>query len=121
MNNKKCNYNFMKIIQIYVEENDKNYDLVIGQNQNENDKIIKSSSSNDIWFHLDKLSGPHFVFKTQTDEIPKKYLNQIAVLFREYKNGLPNRYTVIYTYIKNVKLTNTPGLVIPCKTKNIKC
>ena len=103
----------MKTIEIYVEENDKNYDLVIGQNQNENDKIIKTSSPNDIWFHLDKLSGPHFVFKTQTD--------QIAVLFREYKNGLPNRYIVIYTCIKNVKLTNTPGLVIPCKTKSIKC
>ena len=111
----------MKLFEVYIPNINKTIIYKIGSNANDNFNIIDQSKSNDIWFHLDKLSGPHFVFKTQTDEIPKKYLNQIAVLFREYKNGLPNRYIVIYTCIKNVKLTNTPGLVIPCKTKSIKC
>lgn len=104
---------------IYVEENDKSYDLLIGKNQLANDHILKSCSQNDIWFHLENISGPHFVLKNHGDTVPKRYLNRIASLFQEFKNGLPNRYSVIYTEVKNVKLTNVPGKVNVSKTKRI--
>lgn len=110
----------MKDIKIYIPENDNEYTLLIGQNQNENDFILKKCDQNDTWFHLDKISGPHFILRNNGDKIPKRYLNNIATLFRDYKNNLPNRYSVIYTELKNIKLTKTPGQVIPCNTKIIK-
>jgi len=109
----------MKNITIYISENDKEYNLVIGQTQKENDTIIKSSQQNDIWFHLEKISGPHFILENNGDKIPKRYLNHIGTLFREYKSKLPNRYSVIYTEIKNVKLTDTLGMVNVSKTKKL--
>lgn len=110
----------MKTLDIYVEENDKTYRLIVGQNQKENDQILRACDQNDTWFHLDKLSGPHFVLKNNGDTIPKRYLNQIATMFREFKNGLPNRFSVIYTELKNVKLTKTLGQVLPSNTKTIR-
>ena len=41
-------------------------------------------------------------------------------MFPNFKSNLSNRYTVIYTEIKNVKLTTTPGQVNVSKTKTIK-
>jgi len=109
----------MKNLTIYVEENDKEYNLLIGQSKIDNDTIIKSSHQNDIWFHLDKISGPHFILQSNGDIIPKKYLNKIGSLFKDYKSNLPNRYTIIYTEVKNVKLTDTLGTVNVSKTKKI--
>lgn len=108
----------MKQISIDVDGND--YTLLIGKNKFENEEMIKTSSPNDLWFHLDNLSSPFIILQTGGDSIPKKYLNYIGTLFRDYKNGLPSRYTVIYTEIKNVKLTNVTGTVIPVKLKYIK-
>lgn len=110
----------MKTIQLSITEYNRTYDVIIGRNQLENDHIIKCSSKNDIWFHLDKYSGPHIVLKTNGDIIPKKYLNYIASLFRDYKNNLPNKYTVIFTEIKNLTMTDIPGQVIPNNCKKIK-
>ena len=110
----------MKELKILVDENDKEYNLMIGQTQLENDTIIKSCDQNDLWFHLDKISGPHIILQSHGDKIPKRYFNQIATLFREYKTNLPNRYSVIYTELKNVGLTNTPGQVTVKNTKIIR-
>ena len=107
----------MKIETIDID--DKKYDIIIGQNQLENDNIIKNASQNDIWFHLSNLSGPHIILKSNGDIIPKRHLNYIGTLFTNYKNKLPNHYTVIYTDIKNVKLTSQPGQLIVSKTKKI--
>ena len=104
---------------IYVPENEKEYTLLIGKTQKENDLIVKSSNQNDTWFHLDKLSGPHLVLQNNGDNIPKRYINYIGTLFKEHKSNLPNRYTVIYTQIKNVKLTDTLGMVNVSNTKKI--
>uniref|UniRef100_A0A6C0H8B4 NFACT RNA-binding domain-containing protein n=1 Tax=viral metagenome TaxID=1070528 RepID=A0A6C0H8B4_9ZZZZ len=108
----------MKTITITIQDRD--YILEIGQNQQENDNIIRNSQPRDLWFHLDNYSGPHFVLHTFGDPIPKRYLNYIGGLFPNYKNGLARRYSVIYTEIENVQMTNTPGTVIPHKTKKIK-
>lgn len=110
----------MKSISILVEENDKTYTVLIGNNKNDNDTIIKMSDQDDTWFHLDKISGPHIIFKNGGDTIPKRYFNRIASLFSEYKSNLPYKYNVIYTSVKNVKLTNIPGQVTVTNTKLIK-
>jgi predicted ribosome quality control (RQC) complex YloA/Tae2 family protein len=110
----------MKEQTIYVEENDKEYIILIGKNKHENVDIIKQSSLNDLWFHLDNISGPHIVMQSNGDKIPKRYLNFVARLFSQHKNNLPSRYNVIYTEIGNVKLTDIPGSVVTSKTKTIK-
>ena len=93
----------------------------IGRTQAENDVLLRSSSQNDIWFHLENMSSPHMVLTWESSTPPnKRYLNQIAALFKDYKNGLGSRYNVIYTEIKNVKLTTTPGQVIPKNVKKIR-
>lgn len=109
----------MKTLSIYVDENDKEYSLLIGQNQRENDIIIKTSNQNDTWFHLENISGPHFILQNGGDPIPKKYLNHIASMFPVYKSGL-HKYTVIYTTLQNVKRTKTLGQVTVTNTKRIK-
>jgi len=105
----------MKIENISI--NDKEYELYIGRSQAENDIIIKNSNQNDLWFHLDKISGPHFILKSNGDDIPKRYLNYIGSLFTIYKTGLGSHYSVIYTHIKNIKLTSLKGQVTVSKTK----
>ena len=113
----------MKTIPIYIDELDKEFYLDIGQNKCENDSLVRTSNQNDIWFHLENISGPHFILRMDDidiKKIPKKYLNQIGSLFREYKSGLSSHYHVIYTEIKNVSLTNELGTVIPKKVKRIK-
>jgi predicted ribosome quality control (RQC) complex YloA/Tae2 family protein len=96
--------------------NDKEYTILIGQNANENDQIIKMSNQNDIWFHFENISGPHIVLCSDGDTIPKRYLNEVACKLFLYKQKAPKNQNVIYTQIKNVKLTDIPGLV---KTKNL--
>jgi len=56
------------------------------------------------------------------DKIPKRYLKQIAIVFQQLKlkSNLSNKYNVIYTTVKNVKLTNVPGQVTVTNTKLIK-
>ena len=112
----------MKSVELFVEENDKTYTVLIGTNQYENDQIIKDSDQSDLWFHLNNMSGPHIILKNGVDKIPKRYLNQIAILFQQLKlkSNLPNKYNVIYTTVKNVKLTNVPGQVTVTNTKLIK-
>ena len=110
----------MKIENIFITENDKEYQILIGSNKYENEQIIKSSYSNDIWFHLNDYSSCHIVLKSGDDNIPKKYLTHIAKMFSLYKKGLPKNYKVIYTNIKNIKLTDEIGSVIPKNSKIIK-
>jgi predicted ribosome quality control (RQC) complex YloA/Tae2 family protein len=110
----------MKIDTLYVPQNNKEYDIIIGRNKYENDEIIKNSYENDIWFHLSDYSSCHIILKSGNDKIPTKYLKKIANMFPLYKNGLPKEYTVIYTKIKNVKFTDIVGSVIPSDIKYIK-
>jgi predicted ribosome quality control (RQC) complex YloA/Tae2 family protein len=99
---------------------DKDYTILIGQNAKENDEIIKMSNQNDIWFHFENVSGPHIILNSNGDDIPKRYLNQVAAKLFEYKTKVPRNQNVIYTKIKNVRLTDVPGKVITKSTFVIK-
>lgn len=106
-------------LDVYIQDYDKNFSISIGRNQYDNDTLIKKSNPNDIWFHLDNISGPHIVLHTDNLIIPKRTLNYIGTLFQQYKSNLPKKYTVIYTCIKNIKTTKTPGSVNASNTKRI--
>jgi len=93
--------------------------VLIGQNAQENSELVKKCDQEDIWFHLKNSSSPHVILQTQNRIIEKRYLNKVAALVYQYTRKY-TREPVIYTEIKNVKLTCTPGLVIPSKTKEIR-
>lgn len=110
----------MKETTIFVEENNKEYSILIGENARDNENIIKISHPEDIWFHVDNMSSAHIILKSEGDKIPKKYLNKISGLFKEYSKKFTCKYNVIYTSIKNVKLTKIPGAVTTSNVKKIK-
>lgn len=104
-------------VEILVGENDKEYRILIGENAKENTELIKQSEPNDLWFHFEKLSSPFLILETKGETLHKKYLNETASKLFKYKNVKDN---VIYTEVKNVKLTKTPGLVEPRNLNVIK-
>ena len=96
------------------------YTVIIGGSAEENEKLIKESLPNDIWLHLENMSSAHIVINANGKEVPKRVINMAASLFSKYKKVM-GRYNVIWTEIKNVKLTNTLGSVVITKSKRIKC
>lgn len=97
----------------------KEYVILIGEYAQDNEKIIKMSSQHSIWMHFENISGPHLVLQNNGDEIPKRYLNEVASKLFKYKS-MVCKQNVIYTNIGNVKLTNVPGRVLTRNTKIIR-
>jgi predicted ribosome quality control (RQC) complex YloA/Tae2 family protein len=102
-----------------LEFNNKQYTLLIGRNRHENIQILKESSPHDIWFHLEDISGPHLVLKTEGQEFSKQFLYKCATILREYKKNLPSHVPAIYTEVKYVKQTHNIGEVNVRKTTTI--
>ena len=102
----------------YIKEDfiidDKTYNLLIGKNARGNNEIIKLSKQNDIWFHLKSDKSAHIVLQNNGDKIHKRYLCCIADKLRKYVDQ-----KVVYTEIKNVKLTEIDGKVITKKLNTI--
>ena len=103
-----------------IEINDKIYQIYIGKNAIANEQIIKLSHPESIWFHFNNISSAHIILDSKGDNIPQKYINQIALKLFEYKKHVPNNINAIYTKVKNVKLTNKCGTVITRNTRIIK-
>jgi len=99
------------------EINIDNFILRIGQNQYENDELIKKSKQNDYWFHLKEHPSPHGVLEYHSN-IPKDIFKKCAIEIQNHSK-YPNE-RVIYTQIKNVIRTDKPGLVITKKVKIVK-
>ena len=91
------------------------YRVLVGQNARENTELIKQANPDDIWFHFETVSSPHIILETNGDLLNTVYLNETASLLFKYKKNVQDN--VIYTEVKNVKLTKTPGLVEP---KNVR-
>lgn len=102
---------------IYIDENNREYSILIGKNASGNEEIIKISHPESLWMHLNNTSSSHIILQSNGDTIPKRYINQVAGMLFDYKKNASKHTNVIYTQIKNIKLTNTLGSVI---TKNIK-
>jgi predicted ribosome quality control (RQC) complex YloA/Tae2 family protein len=88
--------------------------IKIGENKEENDKIIQEAKQTDIWFHLHNLPSCHIIITNNSDHpITKQMIHHCANLVKQntkYKN-LP-KVKVNYCPIKNVKRTEEKGKVI---------
>ena len=73
------------------------YTIKIGQNQFENDKLVKDASVDNIWFHLSCLPSPHgiLISNSKLNDIPRKILCRAAFLVKYHSK---------YSFLKNVKV-----------------
>jgi predicted ribosome quality control (RQC) complex YloA/Tae2 family protein len=106
---------------VYIEQIDK-FNISIGRNQNENDKLIKEGSQNDLWFHLKDNPSPHGFIHSDTNEEPsKEVIYRTAQLVKQFsKFRSYSKVTIIYVELKHIKCTDVPGaVIIKKKTKEI--
>ena len=93
--------------------NDKEYTIFIGKNALGNEEIIKMCDKESIWFHFDDISSCHIILESKGDKISKEYIKKIGHMLYFYKKNVPKYTRVIYTKVKNIKLTDDIGTVIP--------
>ena len=88
------------------------YTIKIGQNQEENQKLLESMNENDSWFHLSDYASPHLIINVDFNLLSKQDIYRIAVILKhhtKYKKEGP--LCIDYTLRKNLKLTKTAGMV----------
>lgn len=95
-------------IEIFGNE----YDIYIGKNALGNNEIIKISHPDSIWFHFDEISSPHIILDNKGDKVDRTTLKKIGNMLFQHKKAMKNS-KIIYTKIKNLKLTKEIGSVIP--------
>lgn len=103
-----------------IEIDDKCYDILIGKNAYGNEEIIKKGHDESLWFHIDNCSSAHIILQSCGDDIPKRYINEVAkMLFKKF-DYVTRGKKVIYTKVKDVKMTNVTGTVTVKNTKTIR-
>lgn len=116
----------MKYETRYIASLGIDIEFKLGKNAADNFDIIESSQTNDIWFHIDDHSSCHVIASIPDDtNFNKKQLlyiiKQGAILCKQHsKYKSQQNVSIIYTYIKNVTMTNIIGSVITENTKTIK-
>lgn len=85
------------------------YKLYMGDDEYENDELIKFGWPEDVWFHLSKFSSAHVYLRLRKgdtiDDIPQSVLDDAAQLVKANSiNGNKlNNVEVVYTYWSNLK------------------
>jgi len=97
----------------------------IGQQQNENFKVIDLGKENDLWFHANGISSCHVVAEIPSDINSKdlKYIIKTgALLCKQFTNKIKTLKNVefVYTNIKNIVKLSVPGSVSISNEKYIK-
>ncbi len=86
--------------------------IYIGKNQLDNDIIITAAKQTDIWFHLANLPSCHVIISCDKKHpVTKKMIKYCAELTKQHTKYRHRKVKVNYTYIKNIRKTNTPGMV----------
>ena len=106
---------------MYTEVFNAEYHIRLGQNQQENDNIVRTSPQSALWFHLKDFPSAHAVVTNIVK--PGKYDNAViiraATLVKDNaKQGVNNlqKVSVNYLPIKNVRRTEILGQVFLTKT-----
>lgn len=96
--------------------------IKIGQNDRENDELIKNADQDYLWCHLDNGPSPHAIIEsTEPDNISINDALQLVKYYSKAKST--NSVNVIYTKIRNVQRVDPkkhPGLVTLTKAPKKK-
>lgn len=105
----------MKTQIVYIPNLKCNITYKIGQNASDNNEIIDGAEPNDMWFHVSNKKSCH-VIASIPDHIDRKQIkyivNQGAVLCKQNSYPAEKNLPIIFTRVKNVEKTDTPGLVV---------
>jgi predicted ribosome quality control (RQC) complex YloA/Tae2 family protein len=103
---------------MYTEIFNINYRIEIGRNQMENDRLIKTSRQNSIWFHLKDQPSPHGIITLLNhSSLDKEVIYRTAQLVKSFSKAKNlNNVLVEYIPLSKIKTTNIPGTVILKKT-----
>ena len=96
--------------------------ILVGKNNRQNDELVRSSSSEDIWLHAREIPGAHVVVKTGGREVPREVIEFAASLAAGYSRGKDSgKVPVDYTLVKYVRKPKgfRPGMVIYTRQKTI--
>jgi len=89
------------------------YTIQIGQNQRENDALLKSAEHNHTWFHLTDYPSPHLIINVDYNELSKEQIYRIAcILKKNTKYRKENYVNIDYTLRNNIELTEVLGKVL---------
>ncbi len=93
------------------------YTVLIGRNNNQNDKLtLKTAAKDDLWLHTKDIPGSHVIIKKkQSEEIPDAVIAkaaQYAAFYSKAKGA--DKVPVDYTVVKQVRKPagSRPGMVI---------
>jgi predicted ribosome quality control (RQC) complex YloA/Tae2 family protein len=108
---------------IYLKNINKNITFCIGKNAQDNFDIIDASLPEDMWFHVKDLPSCHVVAKipegTDRKEM-RSIIKRGALLCKMHsKYKASDKLEIIYTRIKNIQKTDTPGSVITSSISSI--
>lgn len=94
---------------------DDGYDVYIGRNNLQNDKLTKTSAPDDMWLHTKDIAGSHVIIRAKDGKVSDESILQAASL-AAYCSKAQNstRVPVDYTKIRFVKKPSgsKPGMVI---------
>lgn len=93
----------------------KGYTFYIGQNQNENDMLVKTSSMNDYWIHAGEYSSAHVIILNPTQKrIHMKVIKRACYLLKLNTKKLKSIDSVLfhYTRVCNIEPTDKVGQVL---------
>ena len=107
----------MKLETKYISPLGMNIDFQVGKNAYDNFDIIKAADPNDLWFHINELASCHVIANMPDDiNFNKKQIMYIikqgAILCKQHsKYKSHKKISIVYTQIKNITPTDTPGSV----------
>ncbi len=90
------------------------YTILIGENQKENDTLVKTSDPDDYWVHISGYSSAHGIIKNPNkDRIDIKPIKRVCLLIKSRSSKCKSMRNVMFDIakIKNVIPTHIEGQV----------
>jgi predicted ribosome quality control (RQC) complex YloA/Tae2 family protein len=112
----------MKTFTIYDTKLEKEVNIYLGQNAQDNWEIIDKANQYDIWFHVQDFSSSHVILQLPESKakINKQTLYYCANLCKQNsKSKELNKVNIIYTKIKNITKGEKTGSVYTKKVNKI--
>ena len=116
----------MRTHKIHFDKIQTDIEFLIGENAEENTKLIFMADDEDLWFHISGGPSAHVIAVIHNVVIERKHMSSIAkhgaLLCKQYTNRVKSskdKIDIIYTKIKNVTPVNHQGTVDACNTKTI--
>ena len=98
---------------MYNEILNNTYHIIIGQNQKENDWLVRHTTKPALWFHVVGISSPHGILTGINNSIKdKQAIYRTACLVKRFsKVSKEHNIRVQYTDIDNIQTTCKEGMV----------